>query len=67
MACNHMKWRQRSGYICDYSGDWVEGDWYEESTCRDISTGAFKCTSCGYVGYYTGRWKESYEYSTASQ
>lgn len=32
-----------------------------EYSTEDISIGAFRCTQCGEVGYYTGLWKAHYE------
>jgi hypothetical protein len=32
-----------------------------ESTQEDVSVGAFRCTQCGEVGYYTDSWREYYE------
>ena len=34
------------------------------STQVDISVGAWQCTQCGEVGYYTGNWKRYYEEGT---
>ena len=31
-----------------------------ESTFSDISIGAFQCTQCGHVGFYTGHWQAFY-------
>lgn len=60
-GCSHTRTVWGQGYTCDYSGEWVEGSPYEEYTYKDISLGAFKCTRCGEVGYYTGLWKKFYE------
>jgi hypothetical protein len=32
-----------------------------DSLFADISLGAFACTRCGKVGYYTGHWRAYYE------
>lgn len=61
MKCNHRQERQEPSYICDYTGEVVDGRWYEQGTYEDISVGAFKCTQCGEIGYYTGLWKNYYE------
>lgn len=46
----------------DWTGE-IEYNWETEIeyTCVDIGIGAFKCTRCGEVGYYTGSWKNYYE------
>lgn len=63
MNCDHWntKWVW-SSWQNDYTGE-EEGEWVQESKslCVDISIGAFKCTRCGHVGYYTGKWREYYE------
>lgn len=66
MTCTHF--RDTSRYEEIYN-DWdgtTETVWVEssESTQVDISIGAFKCTQCGEVGYYTGSWKKYYEQGT---
>lgn len=58
--CDHYRWKQHPSYTCDYTGEEMEGEWYQESCCVDISLGAFKCTKCGEIGYYTGQWKAYY-------
>lgn len=30
-------------------------------TYEDIGVGAFRCTQCGEVGFYTGLWRQFYE------
>lgn len=35
--------------------------WEEQWAFVDISIGAFKCTRCGEVGYYTGHWRKYHE------
>lgn len=65
MSCTHRE----SGYLrremveidpwgtTEEQEVWVEG----ASTQVDISLGAFRCTQCGEVGYYTGSWKRYHE------
>lgn len=63
MNCDHYE--RREYWVEGQEGDWgwEEGYWHQESIClqEDISLGAFKCTRCGEVGYYTGKWKDYYE------
>ena len=65
MSCTH---RAPDRYV-EQVWDWwtgatelvrVEG----ASTQVDISVGAWQCTQCGEVGYYTGNWKRYYEEGT---
>lgn len=35
--------------------------WDEQWTYEDLDVGRFRCTQCGEIGYYTGRWKDYYE------
>jgi hypothetical protein len=61
--CEHK--REKSFYV-EKMDDWTGETYYEweyttEYTSVDIGIGAFKCTMCGEVGYYTGSWKNYYE------
>jgi hypothetical protein len=62
MTCTHRI--ERGGYITR-TNDWTgedETEWESttEHTTRDIGVGAFQCTQCGEVMYYTGSWKKFY-------
>jgi hypothetical protein len=59
--CTHDSWFHPPIYQDDYTGEWVTPVSYKRSTTEDIDTGRFRCTQCGKVFYYTGRWKEHYE------
>jgi hypothetical protein len=65
MTCNHRKptfWVYEEVEVSSW-GD-TEVQMVErggESTQEDISIGAFRCTQCGEVGYYTGHWKKYFE------
>jgi hypothetical protein len=62
MSCTHRE-PGKYVYVEDdwdpsyYTEEWVEG----KSTQADISIGAFKCTQCGEIGYYTDKWKNYHE------
>lgn len=62
MTCNHTI--DRSGYVEveDYysGGTYTEWETKIEHTTKDIGVGAFQCTQCGEVMYYTGSWKKFY-------
>lgn len=62
MSCTHRELGRYEPQVVDWWTEeeqlvWVEG----ASTQVDISLGAFRCTKCGEVGYYTGNWKRYYE------
>ena len=55
--------------LCEHKthhSEWVETDEGEELshftrwTFEDMAPGAFKCSQCGHVGFYTGLWREFY-------
>ena len=62
--CPHETTRQvwRSPGI-DMDGEPLPSRWITEfsTTCVDIDTGRFRCTECGEVMYYTGKWKKYWE------
>ena len=66
--CDHYDRRQ----VWVEEEDWYSGEkigrWNEIVTClqEDISIGAFKCSRCGEVGYYTGKWRAYYESAGAA-
>lgn len=55
----HSEWVESENR---YTGE-IEGEWFYEtrSTCEDFGVGRFRCTQCGWIGYYTGLWKDFYE------
>lgn len=62
-TCTHQ--RERSVWVESenpYTGE-MEGQWeYSvEHTTKDIGIGAFQCTQCGKVMFYTGSWRGFYE------
>lgn len=62
MSCNHREPGRYVEQIFDWWTEERELVWAEgRSTQVDISLGAFRCTQCGEVGYYTGNWKRYYE------
>lgn len=61
MTCDHTRWVPGTPYFCDMEGEWMTSEPRQEFTYEDISVGAFRCTQCGHIGYYTGHWKNYYE------
>jgi hypothetical protein len=66
MANNCSHYHERQFWIAEDEEDGdcrVGGYWHytSESACVDISIGAYKCTICKEVMYYTGKWKNYYE------
>lgn len=63
MTCTHKTERSEwQGVMDDWTGEMVyEWVYWTEHHTKDISTGAFQCTRCGHVGYYTGLWKKFFE------
>lgn len=64
--CSHT--RETSRYVTT-TDDWTgekQSEWIceVENTTRDIGVGAFQCTQCGEVMYYTGNWKRFYTEGT---
>jgi hypothetical protein len=62
MSCNHRVERR---FWAKYTNDWTgeeEDEWRIETehTVKDIGVGAFQCTQCNEVMYYTGLWKKFY-------
>lgn len=62
-ACTHRverpEWVESEHPITgDVEGAWQTGVQY---TTRDIGIGAYQCTACGEVMYYTGLWRQFYE------
>lgn len=68
MACAHTKqeppfwYEEECWYTGERHGEWREGQMV--STTEDIDTGRYRCTQCGEVMYYTGRWRDLYEGTT---
>lgn len=63
MACSHTL--KKGGYVVTehpISGELTQ-EWEvtEIHTLEDLGRGAFKCTQCHEVQYYTGSWKKFYE------
>lgn len=61
MSCGHSVWVYPEPYWDDLSGSYMHPEPYSRGTYEDIGTGAFRCTQCGEVGYYTGSWRRYYE------
>ena len=63
MNCDHYHQRERwVTRIDDWTGEETsEWEYTTESAQVDIGIGAFRCTICGEVGYYTGSWRRYYE------
>jgi len=63
MICDHKEPDQYENFIAE---GWF-GDYEDvrlvigKSFIEDIGTGAFRCSQRGYVGFYTGLWKDFYE------
>lgn len=60
MTCTHTQ-RTPDVYVedPDLGSYWEYG--HEESTTEDIDIGRYRCTQCGQIFYYTGRWREIWE------
>lgn len=60
--CSH-KTRQQVWVVEEHFDGPDTGYWesVEVPTFVDIDIGRFKCTQCGEVGYYTGKWREYWE------
>lgn len=61
MTCDHTQWVYPPPAPDWYTGEITEQEPYSRGTYEDIDTGRFRCTQCGEVGYYTGKWKEHWE------
>ena len=57
MTCTHTRWKHWPDQLNDWTGEMEPQESTEVSACEDISLGSFRCTKCGWVGYYTGSWK----------
>jgi len=61
--CTHT--RETSKWVTTiddwYGGETSEWVYNTEYTTVDIGVGAFQCTQCKKVRYYTGSWREFYE------
>ena len=60
--CTHKI--ETSRYV-EIEDDWNGGTYWEwqydtKYTTEDIGVGAYRCTQCGEVMYYTGSWKKFY-------
>lgn len=65
-TCTHT--RETSQCVTTLN-DWTgehESEWVytTDHTTKDIDVGAFQCTQCGEVMYYTGSWKKFYTEGT---
>lgn len=63
-TCEHST--PTSVWVEEFVNDWGDtepGRWEygTRSADEDISIGAFRCSLCGRVGYYTGTWRNYYE------
>jgi hypothetical protein len=68
MSCTHTQQEPAYWYEdeCPFTGE-RHGEWREGevvSTTEDMDTGRYRCTQCGEVMYYTGRWRDLYEGKT---
>jgi hypothetical protein len=61
MTCTHTRWQSQPDYYDDYNDLYVPQPSIEVSTTEDIDIGRFRCTQCGHVMYYTGRWRDFFE------
>lgn len=62
MPCDHKTSRIEESTWEDSGGE--EHTTYERverSTFVDIDTGRMKCSLCGEIDYYTGRWRDFWE------
>lgn len=65
MSCTHRGPGKYAHQIYDWWTEETEEVWVEgQSTQVDIGIGAFRCTQCGEIGYYTDKWKQYYEFGT---
>jgi hypothetical protein len=67
MTCTHRKPDRWVPQIVDDGWGDNREEWVNmggQSLQVDISIGAFRCTQCGEVGYYTGSWREFHENGT---
>ena len=62
MSCEHTTSHYVDKGFYDWDGDWVEDmQWIERTTFVDIDLHRYKCTQCGYVGYYSNLARKFYE------
>lgn len=62
MTCNHLYPVYPIPYEDSWTGEMIHPEAENRYSYEDISVGAFRCTQCNHIGYYTGLWKAYYEY-----
>ena len=65
MSCNHKTTKVEEIIREDYEeNEYISYERVEYSTFEDIDVGRMRCSICGAIEYYTGRWKDFWENGT---